>query len=353
VTDVKKILVTGSGGPLGANITRSLGKAPGKIWMLGTEANRYHVHLSLTDETRLIPSAKSGEPYLQALENLAAEFGIEMFFPTHPVEVRTLAAHRDRFKGVRLFLPPLPVIKTADSKWETHQLLEKAGLPVPRTFLIRNEEDLKGAFKKIIERPVWVRGAGTPGTFGIGVASLPCREVEHAKAWIDHFKGWGGFIASEYLPGKNLTWTGVFKDGELIACQSRERLEYVLPHVSPSGITGAPAVSKTVHRSDAAKIGEAAIRALTAGKPHGAFFADFKEDPSGVPRVTEINAGRLGTTIHFYTEAGFNFPHLLVKLAYGEKIPNTPIVDPIPPETYWIRTLDCGPVLVRDIDHAK
>ena len=38
-----------------------------------------------------------------------------------------------------------------------------------------------------------------------------------------------------------------------------------------------------------------------------------------LPRITEINAGRFGTTIHFYTEAGCNFPYLLVQLAFGEQ----------------------------------
>ena len=38
---------------------------------------------------------------------------------------------------------------------------------------------------------------------------------------------------------------GLFAGGELVACQGRERLEYVIPHVSPSGITGAPAVTRT------------------------------------------------------------------------------------------------------------
>jgi len=119
--------------------------------------------------------------------------------------------------------------------------------------------------------------------------------------------------------------------------------------VSPSGITGAPAVSKTVSRSDIKTTGENAVRAITE-RPHGPFFVDMTEDAEGTPRVTEINGGRFGTTIHFYTAAGFNFPWTLVRLAFGESIEGAPIVDPILPDTWWLRTIDCGPVLARGLD---
>jgi carbamoyl-phosphate synthase large subunit len=138
-----------------------------------------------------------------------------------------------------------------------------------------------------------------------------------------------------------------FDRGTLLAAASRERLEYVLPHVAPSGVTGAPAVTRTLHRDDVSRAGEAAVRAVDPA-PHGVYFVDLKEDAGGVARVTEINAGRCGTTIQFYTEAGFNFPWLLCRLASGEAV--APLPDPrraVELDLYWVRTLDCGPVLVR------
>jgi biotin carboxylase len=341
---MKRILVTGCGGPLGVNVTRSLKKSS-SVWVLGTDANRYHILMSLADHSELIPLAKKTPEYLAALRELIARHDIDMILPTHPVEVRTISQNRDSLPGVRLFLPGSEAILKADSKWDTYQLLLAAGVPVPRTFLIQSPADLAAVFAEIETRPVWVRGSGAPG-IGIGVASLPCRTTEHAVAWVDHHQGWGGFIASEYLPGRNLTWCGIFHQSRLVAAQCRERLEYVLPHVSPSGITGAPAVSRTITRKDLHQVGEASVRALP-GDPSGIYFVDFKEDAAEVPRVTEINAGRFGTTIHFYSEAGCNFPLLALELAFGEDVPGPPLLDPIPPNWYWIRTLDCGPVLVH------
>lgn len=345
---MRTVLVTGCGGPLGVNVTRSLKMAPEPLRVVGTDANRLHLPMSLADESVLIPPAKQLDAYLAALRDVVAARGVDMILPTHPVEVRAISAHRDRLPPVKLLLPDHEAILAADDKWRTNQLLGLAGIAVPRTYLIQKPEDLHAAFADLSSRPVWVRGSGAPG-IGIGVASLPCRKVEHAIAWVDHHQGWGGFIASEYLPGGNLTWTGLYKDGALVASQSRERLEYVIPHVSPSGITGAPAVTRTLSRPALAAAGDAAVRVLMPA-PNGVFFVDFKEDERGAACVTEINAGRFGTTIHFYTVAGCNFPYLAVRLAFGEAIPGAPLVDPIAPGTYWLRTLDCGPVLIHEAD---
>ena len=351
VRSTKSILITGAGGPIGVNVTRSLRAAPEGLRLLGTDCDPYHLPLALTDTVHLIPPARQTEAYLDALCKLIKRQSIDLLLPTHPVEVRTLSVHRQTLQtaGATLFLPEHETILAAQDKWATNRCLAAAGIAVPRTFKIDREADLVACFDALQTRPIWVRGSGVPGA-GVGVASLPCRELVHASAWVDYWQGWGKFIASEYLPGRNLTWCGLFADNRLVACQSRERLAYVLPHVSPSGITGAPAVSKTIRDAELRQIGEQAVRQLCGERAHGVFFVDFKGNATNQPQVTEINAGRFGTTIHFYTEAGFNFPYLLVRLALGEDAPLQPWVDPIAPETYWLRTLDCGPALVRDLE---
>jgi carbamoyl-phosphate synthase large subunit len=139
---------------------------------------------------------------------------------------------------------------------------------------------------------------------------------------------------------------GLFQHGQLVCSQSRQRDAYVIPHVSPSGITGAPAISHTVHRDDLNRLGLAACLAIDPGF-HGPAFVDFKESAQGIPCITEINVGRFGTTHHFYTEAGANFPELVVRLFFGEILPEwVSSYDVLPEGLYWIRTLDVGPVLV-------
>jgi len=343
---MKRILITGCGGPLGVNITRSLKKAPEPLYLIGTEAKAFHTHLSLTDQTHLIPPAKDLEAYLSALSNLIKTERIDMVFPTHPIEVQTLGQHLGQLPQVKVHIPPPQVLEVGNNKWLSYQSFARAGIPVPQTWLIHEAGDLKSVFEKHTQRPIWVRGAGFPG-HGVGVASLPCKKLEHALAWVDYHQGFGKMLASEFLPGANLTWCGLFDQGRLVASQARERLEYIIPHVSPSGITGAPAVTRTIARQDVQEIGEAAVRALMP-QAHGAFFTDMTENAEGKPCVTEVNPGRYGTTVHFYTEAGLNFPYLLVQAAFGELPEGRTWINPIAPDVYWIRTIDCGPVLVRN-----
>lgn len=341
------VLVTGAGGPIGVNLTRSLRLARRPLRLIGTDANPYHRPLSLCDRTLAVPRAGSSG-YREALAALCAEEEIAVIFPTHPAEVAALSALRDTL-GARLFLPPHGTILLGNDKHASYERFVRAGVPAPRSRRVDAPADLEAAFAELGPGPLWLRGSGSPGA-GIGVASLRCRSPEIGAAWVEHHEGWGRFMIAELLPGANLTWLGVFADDELVACQARERLEYVIPHVSPSGVTGAPAVSRTLRRPELRALGEAAVRALCDGHgpAHGVFFVDLTEDRAGAPRVTEVNCGRFGTTLHFYTAAGFNFPELALALALGER--PAPVLDPIPPDLYWLRTLDCGPVLIRGSD---
>jgi carbamoyl-phosphate synthase large subunit len=273
---------------------------------------------------------------------------VDLVLPNNSVEAAIYSRRRDELAAA-VFLPAAEAFTVGESKWLSWQRFRDAGLPVPRTELLASPADVPRVFEAIGTRPVWVRGAGIPGR-GVGVASLPCRTAAQAEQWVEYWNGWGGMIASEFLPGDNLTWLGVFDRGALVASQGRQRDAYVIPHVSPSGITGAPAVCHTVHRADINTLGPRAVLAVDPGYT-GPAFVDFKGDEQGVPRITEINVGRFGTTHHFYSVAGANFPLLVLALALGRPLPAwVRTEDVLPAGLYWIRTLDAGPVLVREED---
>lgn len=341
---MKRILVTGAGGPGAVNMTRSLLLADEPVFLVGCDASPYYLYLAETHVRVRVPRCDDLDAYLAAVNALVREHELDLVLPNNSLEAAVLSAHRERLRAP-VFLPRPETLATANSKWATWQVWSAEGLPVPHTVLLADRDDVARAFAEIETRPVWVRGAGIPGR-GIGVASLPCRSEEQAIGWVEYWNGWGGMTASEFLPGDNLTWIGLWKGGRLLTSQGRRRVAYVIPHVSPSGITGAPAISHTVNRADLNELGEAAVLAVDPAYD-GVAFVDFKGDDAGRPRLTEVNAGRFGTTHHFYTAAGLNLPWLLVQVALGEPLPaNLPRTDPLPPDLYWIRTLDCGPVLV-------
>jgi len=341
---VTTLLIPGAGGPGAVNMTRSLRLADG-YKLIGCDASPHYIHLAETDHKVRVPRCSDREAYLASIAQICDKYSVDLIVPNNSLEAHVLSAEKDRLHAP-VFLPSVPTLDRANSKWLSYEVWSAAGLPVPQSWLIQTRDDVRDVFHACDARPIWIRGAGIPGK-GIGGAALPARTVMQAEAWIDFYGGWGHMMASEYLPGANLTWIGLWRDGELITSQGRERLAYVIPHVSPSGITGAPAISKTVHREDLNTLGVSATRAIDPSMT-GVCFLDFKCDSNGQPRLTEINAGRFGTTHHFYSVAGLNLPHMLVQLALGG-LPQTPVpqFNPLAAGLTWIRTLDAGPVLLQ------
>nr|NIP67063.1 ATP-grasp domain-containing protein [Candidatus Bathyarchaeota archaeon]NIR17562.1 ATP-grasp domain-containing protein [Desulfobacterales bacterium]NIU81251.1 ATP-grasp domain-containing protein [Candidatus Bathyarchaeota archaeon]NIV67901.1 ATP-grasp domain-containing protein [Candidatus Bathyarchaeota archaeon]NIW16345.1 ATP-grasp domain-containing protein [Candidatus Bathyarchaeota archaeon] len=187
-----------------------------------------------------------------------------------------------------------------------------------------------------------IRGAG-------GRGSLPVENLDHARAWVDYWEGWGSFVAEEYLPGRNMAWQALYKSGELITSLVWERIEYIISHVSPSGITGTPSVARIIENKDVDDVAIDVVDSLTQ-EPNGIFSIDFKENRDQVPYVTEINPGRFFTPSYLYVEAGFNLPEIYLKLAFDEEIPKLPRFNAFKHRIYWIRGIDIEPVSTKDLD---
>ena len=96
-----------------------------------------------------------------------------------------------------------------------------------------------------------------------------------------------------------------------------------------------------------------AIRAIFAhhGKtPHGMFTVDFKEDPSGVPKLTEINIRHVSFT-HAFALGGANFAYDTLEL-----LTQGSLSDPeyreyrFEGEPHFIRGADSEIFLVKEAD---
>ena len=178
------------------------------------------------------------------------------------------------------------------------------------------------------------------------------------KNWIHYWRTMRNleskdFMLAEYLPGMEFAFQSIWKEGELITSQARERLEYIFGNLSPSGQSSSPSVARTVHRDDVNEIATKAVLAVDKNAP-GPFCIDLKENRAGIPCITEINLGRFFTTSNFFAKLGANMPYILVKLVFNEDIPDLPKYNPLPENYYWIRLMDKGPILVKGEElHCK
>jgi len=348
---MRRILVTGAGGPAGINFISSLRIVPEQMFIVGTEANQHFIHLATTDKKYVVPRAT--EPgYISKLNEIIRKEKIEFLHAQPDIEVEVVSANREKL-DVPVYLPSKKAVAACQDKLESARLWKKHGISVAEFIEIRAESDVDRAFEEL-GSPIWIRA--THGAGGIG--STPASNRQTATSWINYWKSRKAgykFIAQQRLPGRNLAFHSLWKDGELVTSMARERIEYIYPHLAPSGITGTPAVQKTVHDEAVNKTGTNAVLAIDP-KFNGIACVDMKENEKGIPCVTEINAGRMFTTSFFFPFASkilrkdyyANIPYLYVKLAYKEKIPNIPKYNSLPANVYWIRHIDAPARLIKD-----
>lgn len=348
---MKRIIVTGAGGPAGINFIMSLRITHEKIFIIGTEANEYFIHLSPADKKYLLPKAKESD-YIEMLNEIIRKEKAEFLHAQTDVEVEVVSENREKLDA-NVFLPSKKTVKTCQDKLESSRVWLKKGVPVAKTMGIRATKDVDKAFEEF-GNPIWIRARYGAG----GRGSTPAHCKETAIAWINYWKSremdWE-FIAQENLPGKNMAFHSLWKNGELVTSMARERIQYIYPHLAPSGVTGTPTVQKTIHDERVNKIATEAVLSIDPNFD-GIACVDLKENKDGVPCITEINVARMFTTSFFFSYASkilrkdyyANIPYLYAKIAYKEDIPEIPKYNILPEDVYWIRHIDAPAKLVRD-----
>ena len=348
---MKRILCTGAGGPAGINFTMSLRAAPEKMALVGTDSNEYFMNLAITDARYLVPRAKDPS-YIDKLNEVIRKEKVEFLHAQPDVEVEVVSENREKLDA-QVFLPSKATVAACQDKLESTKVWTKKNIPVAKTLKVCGDEDIDKAFMEF-GSPIWVRARHGAG----GKGSTPADNRETAVAWIRYWKSRGvdwEFIAQEHLPGRNIAFHSLWKDGELVVSMARERLEYIYAYLAPSGITGTPAVQKTVHYDAVNKIATEAVLSIDS-KFSGIASVDLKENAKGVPCVTEINPGRMFTTSYFFSYAskvlrrdyGANIPYLYTLLAYKETIPDLPRYNVLPAEILWVRHMDAPARLLKD-----
>jgi phosphoribosylamine-glycine ligase len=338
---MNRVLVTHAGGRLAIGVSRALHKSQDPMFVIAVDANPFQLQRAVADERHLVPRAGEGR-YVDAIRTLVRDTTAEMIWPNHEAEIALLSGHKDSLEGALTFLPPTDVVEACQDKMRSFDLLDAAGLPVPRSMLIPDEASLRTAFERF-GTPVWVRAISGAG----GKGSRPVSDFDTAKMWIDLHNGWGGsFMAAECLTAQTITWESIWDNGDLVLAQGRKRLYWEFSSLTPSGVTGICGACVWVADGLVDDIGERAVKAI-AGNPHGVFSVDITYDQDGGPRITEINCGRFmsGGMVHF-PQCGFNVGEIVTRLAEGRPLGfETPVLNPCPEETVLVHGMDVEPVV--------
>lgn len=344
-----RIQIGGAGGAPSNNFIRSLRESRRQDTLIGTSSSPSDLFLADTDAKYVIPSANA-PGYAAALTRILKEAKPDLIHLQHDYEVRAVSRLRDSIieLGVKLYLPAPQTIENCVDKEKSYAIWQAAGLRVPKTMLLRDVDDLKRAFDTL-GSTLWIRA--TEG--GGGRGAVPTDSFDFARIWIERYRGWGSFTASELLTERSVTWLSLWHEGELVVAQQRRRRSWNFGDRTLSGVTGITGVGETSSDEVVDRVSLDAIRSVDA-KPHGIFAVDMTYDRDGFPNPTEINIGRFFTTHYFFTKAGLNLPEIYCDIALDGKFPSlTRKINPLPDGLIWIRGMDVSPVLTTAAELEK
>lgn len=337
-------MVLGAGGPAADNYIKSLRLADPDIYTLGVDTHPLMLELSCASETVCIDTQPSDhEDHHKTIVNLCVEYDITMIHAQPDQEVRFLARNVADWSKMPITLPHWKVIEACQDKLRCADLLGDLA-PASHSYQLAD-----------VLFPAWMRARTGAGS----LAAKLVEDVFQAAAWEGVWKGRvarDDFMLSEYLPGEDRSYTGVWWRGEPIASACRVRVEYADTR-TPSGQCSSPRIAKLDSRPETFEVAEAAIRRVVAGAlehvpvsassvPHGVFYVDMREAADGRLLVTEINAGRFNTTQNFYAEAGCNLPWEHACQHHGQSANPYRLLRP-EDDVYWVRQPDMGHKLVE------
>lgn len=346
-------MVLGAGGPAADNYIKSLRLADPGIYVLGVDTHPLMLELSCATETAVLETrpvrGEAGFDHVRELMILKDEHGITMIHAQPDEEALFVALWSDQLPVSTADGGRGGMIESCQDKLRCAELL---GDLAPRSLPYYSGEDgwraLADWWPPHGSGLRWMRAR-------TGAGSLAAKSVDSAGAAHDWASVWRGrvsradFMLSEYLPGEDRSYTGVWWRGEPVASACRVRVEYADTR-TPSGQCSSPRIAKLDSRPETFDTAEAAIRRVseaTGTVPHGVFYVDMREAADGRLLVTEINAGRFNTTQNFYAECGMNLPFVHARLHHGDVYPSdaSARLEPLT-DVYWVRQPDMGHKLV-------
>lgn len=311
-----KILITGIGGPTPRSFAIALKKFSffRRFDLFGTDINPLAIGLyqnELFNKTFVIPPASSHD-YWNVIETIIKENNIEIAVILPELEVMEWSKRKEsQVLPCKVLLPDYSMAELLVDKSKMTEILRDLDIVPPSVTFNRDIKDFEEVFQ-VLKENFWVRS--TNGTSGLG--SLKVEDENSLKNWIQINPKVNQFIASKFLPGRNLACKMLYYDGKLLRTACAERVNYIMAKVSPSGITGNTSFGRLLNEPELVGEAKRAMDHLfqyTGANQHGFFTVDFKEDENGKPYITEVNVRHVAFT-QCFAAGGANFASDTIRL---------------------------------------
>ncbi len=348
-----KILLTGVGGPTPRSFAIALKKFGSykEYELFATDINRLSIGLyqpHLFSKSYVVPPCHE-DGYWDAIQQIVTENKIDYAVILPEREVLEWSKRKQTHTlPCEALLPDPAMAELLINKAEMTRLLADQNMVPPSVAFGREETDLSKVWD-VLSFPFWVRSSS--GTSGLG--SLKVEDKDALKNWIQINPGVKEFLASKFLPGRNLACKMLYFNGELKRAACGERVNYIMAKVAPSGITGNTSFGRLLNEPALVEIASKALDKLFGQKnirKHGFFTVDFKEDEQGKPYITEINVRHVAFT-QCFAAGGANLAEDTIRL-----LDNDPQFDQafkayeFEKNLIFLRDVDSLPVLMKETD---
>lgn len=292
--EMTSLLVTGVGGGVGLSIVKAL--AGSQLRIVGVDADEYASGLQAVPVAYRVPRADQ-PGYVETLLEICRKEQCRILFPGLDPELPRLAEAISRFEevGTKVVVSDPEVVRVADDKLATAQLLAAGGLEFPDTSLLSEGVDLSRL--PVVLKPRF-GGSRSAGVFVARTADDLTKALNLADQ--------RNCVVQEYLPGDEYTCGTVNFDG---ICHG----PIIMRRTLRSGDT---------HRAEVIfddKIGAYVREVASLLRPFGPCNFQLRLR-NGMPVLFEINPRCSGTTAA-RALAGFNEPEMVANYLLSEETP--------------------------------
>lgn len=354
----KRILVTGVGGPTPRSFVRAVkyfgGEYANRFEFIGVDSNPLSYGLydkELFAKSFVVPRANDRK-YWDVINAVVEQNAIDGAIILPEIEVLEWSKNYSRLnKNIKLHLPDYDLAKEIVNKYQLHTLLK--GTEYIPVFLKLNPKHYSfDTLKEAVGEIFWVRG--TEGSSGLGSLKISSRET--LAQWITMNTDVSEFIATEYLPGRNMACKLLYFNDKLLASACAERVNYIMSKVAPSGITGNTSFGRLLNEPGLVEISTNALNIVSKKVGtglNGIFTIDFKEDRYGRPKITEINIRHVAFTSSM-AAGGANLPLDTLRILFDEENSCSETVHYTFKEHYiFLRDVDAYPIVIKESDLLK
>lgn len=346
-----KILITGVGGPTPRSFAIALKKYSfyKRFEIIATDINPLSIGLYQTElynKSYIVPRA-TDKNYWEEIEKIIKENQIEIAVILPELEVMEWSKRMQTHDlPCKVLLPDLSMAELLVDKAKMTNILKELDIVPLSVSFNSDDKDLRNVYDTL-NFPFWVRS--TSGTSGLG--SLKVESEDALKNWIQINPGVKEFLASKFLPGRNLACKLLYYEGKLLRSACGERVNYIMSKVAPSGITGNTSFGRLLNEPELfaeAKKAMDHLFAHTGAKQHGFYTVDFKEDENKKPYITEINVRHVAFT-QCFAAGGANFAEDTIRLLDNDTtFKKDFILYEFEKDLIFLRDVDSLPVLMKE-----